>query len=706
MTSSIQTTTLHELASKSFSRTPNGLIFTDDLKTVFSVFMICLDLQNDNKGSKKWFSPFEKTVFPFSFSMGEAVERMKNLELQVDMNSTCINISYNIQSDLACHLLETFMAAKLLHTPADRTRNEPKENVLLQPTPKGVGILQKYVRDIGLKNIPKILFSDFNSMELFVFERSSATDSIIHSDYLINILFIRVMGTHPNVWSPSNQNDKIPSLSKLLEYNNDTFSFEDIEFETFNGFNKRQMSHEKETPWLYQVSDPQLQNENRISPFAHKYFTNPDSDSHIQYYVSDSGLRLFKSKAFGGNKNIFDYCFTTKALWQWLMDCTDIVYPKEAVSVAALFFRAGLIVPIVLPPSENSKRKFNISRLSYYTLTNRGWDIAQWNADNKIKIARSSSPESKLCTPRSSMLEHKSSEADETASVHEGAFLNPSSGSKSEEETAIGPVYSFRDMDDILQDPGMRYLFRSYLERYFCAENLDAFVEIKKFLKKMTILKKLIDSKHVNDLKKVRKRKSSDNNITATIDCALARQANECLEIGYHIYATYIMVKSPYQLNIDHNLRESISKVMLYPFSPISNGSAIDHDSDHDIFNESVPECLTPLDSPLLALNQVARQEITSDFQHSNTTLRNSASGPLQFDATDPKTVGLTSLQANKYLKIRDSKLSTTCRVLKKLYPLFENVNQDLYRLMKIDSLQKFMSSQIYQEAVTFMDVT
>lgn len=704
MTSSVQTTTLHELASKSFSRTPNGLIFTDDLKTVFSVFMICLDLQDDNKGSKKWFSPFEKTIFPFSFSMEEAVERMKNLELQVDMNSTYINISYNIQPELAYHLLEAFMAAKLLHTPADRTRNEPKENVLLQPTPKGVGILQKYVRDIGLKDLPKILLSDFNSMELFVFERSSMTNSIIHSNYLINILFVRIMGSHPNVWSPTNLNDKIPSLSKLLEYNNDTFSFEDIQFETFNGFDKRQMSHEKEMPWLYQVSDPQLQNDSRISPFAHKYFTNPDSDSHIQYYVSDSGLRLSKSKVFGQNKTVFDYCFTTKALWQWIMDCTDIMYPKEAVSVAALFLRAGLIVPIILPPSENTKRKFNISRLSYYTLTKRGLDITQWNTENGIKKATNTSTGSKLCTPTPS-IKRKPSDVSEAVGAHERTFLNQSSGSESEEET-IRPEHSFINIDDILQDPGMRYLFRRYLERYFCAENLDAFIEIKKFLKKMTLLKKLIDSKHINDLKKVRKGKTSDNNITATIDCALARQANECLEIGYHIYATYIMVKSPYQLNIDHNLRESISRVMLKPTSPVSDAFPVEHDFDHEMFKELVPECLTPLDSPLLSLTPAACHEPIVKLQHPRTVLRDATPVPLQFHATDSKTVGLTSLQANSYLKIRDNKLSTTFKVLKNLYPLFEKVNQNLHRLMKIDSLQKFMSSQIYQEAVTFMAVS
>ena len=113
----------------------------------------------------------------------------------------------------------------------------------------------------------------------------------------------------------------------------------------------------------------------------------------------------------------------------------------------------------------------------------------------------------------------------------------------------------------------MRYLFRRHLEREFCVENLDVFIEIKRFLKKMTILKKLIDSKHGNKKPNIG---ASKNNIVRTIDSALMKQANECLEMAYHIYSAYIMIGSPYQLNIHHNLRQSISNIMLHPHSPLS----------------------------------------------------------------------------------------------------------------------------------------
>lgn len=202
MTDVIPCTTLHELASKTFSRTPNGVIFTDDIKMIYSTFLICLNLREESPELKRWYSPFGKSHHAFSFSMEEGVERMGNLKISVDMTTTSIEICYNIQPELAYHLIKTFMEAKLLHTPADRTRSMPKNKSILQPTPKGVGILQKYVRRIGLKSSPPILLSDFNSMEIFTFERSPVTDSIIYSNRLICILLNKMMGSGPNVWSP------------------------------------------------------------------------------------------------------------------------------------------------------------------------------------------------------------------------------------------------------------------------------------------------------------------------------------------------------------------------------------------------------------------------------------------------------------------------------------------------------------------------
>ena len=91
--------TLHELSSKNFSRTPNGLIFTNDLKTVYSIFLICLDLKEKKHSSdtKSFLLTAFTKHFHFTFTYQEAIKAMGQLELKVDMNTTCINVSYNIK---------------------------------------------------------------------------------------------------------------------------------------------------------------------------------------------------------------------------------------------------------------------------------------------------------------------------------------------------------------------------------------------------------------------------------------------------------------------------------------------------------------------------------------------------------------------------------------------------------------------------------
>lgn len=696
MTSHLKTTTLHELVTKSFCRTPNGLIFTYDLKTVFSVLLICLNIQGDDKKPKKWLPNFYKSgSYMFSFSVDQAIEKMKNLELQVDIGTTYVNISYKIHPELAYHLLETFMAAKLLHTPADRTRAKLKDKVLLQPTPKGVNILQKYVKDIGLKDIPKVLLSELNSMDLFLFERNSLTDSIIHSDYLVCLLFNKIMGASPNVWSPVNSSNKIPPLSKLLECNTDEFSFETAEYKPRGVFTDFMQGEYNDAYTCRQDKQPgiTLKIENRTSPLAHKFFTNPASDSHIQYYVSDSGLRVFKSKIFGSENTLIDFCFTTKALWQWIMDCTDVLYPKEAVSVAALFLKAGLIVPIYLPPSKSSKKRFHISKSAYYTLTQRGWSSIQWNSEMGIKrsIVRLS-----LLGSKSLHLDFSNRPPMEVDRVSGLSCSESCSRTKSPSRDL-----QFKSLDDILSDPGMRYLFRRHLEKEFCSENLDAFIKIEKFLKRMTLLRKATNYEHFDRCESWACIRSSENNVTASVNSALSRHINECLELAYHIYSSYIMVNSPYELNIDHKLRESINIIMLHPSHLNSKDFPLRPDLKDEIFEDAKSASISPLESPLLDFSSDVNGKSFVATTSPEPKVEGFLRGKFSTAADAVPSGHNQSLAKNS----EHHRVLSSFHVLSNLCPKFETLLQDLHRLMRVDSLQKFVNSDTYRGAIiTFVE--
>ncbi|KAM3162243.1 SST2-like protein [Lachancea thermotolerans] len=680
---------IHELASKTFKRTPNGIIFTEDLKKVYAILLICLDLKpKPNISHRVLRAPFQR-VYPYSFSLKEAISKMADLALEVNMNTTTVSVSYAIQPELACRILKTFMDAKLLHIPADRTRCDLKSGVAIQPTPKGVAILQRYVRQAGLKELPPILKSNLNSMELFCFERSSMTDAIVHSDYFVSLLFKKLMGPCCNIWSPDKYPDKLPVLSKLLECADETFTFED-----FNGDWNTEAGQDSDVFQSdFGFGRYKMQKELRVSPLAHRFFTNPDSTSHVQYYVSTSGLRLFKPTTFRNKDRLYECVFSTKAIWQWLMDCTDILYPKEAVTVSSLFLKNGLIMPIMLEPSENRKNKFSIGSRCLFTLADLGRETVQWDQENNAGANQKdfkalNSP----CNIPSGM------------GVDRQCITKIQSVSTLCSESARGSgQLCLMDLNHILRDPGMRYLFRTHLESEFCAENLDVYIEIKKFLKRMTVLKNLIEartSREQGDKSPTKKSKHSSHLVMNTINSALFRQANECLETAYQIYSSFITSGSPYQLNLDHALRESITEVIMRPqprmFISCSTEAAV---------AENFMEL--PHDRGGVPLKRTSLQQGTQIIENDNTC----ATTEIEDQQTCKTTASTmtsqvqTNEKGNKVYDVADNSLSSILKTLKLIYPLFEKVAGSMYHLMSVDSLPKFINSEIYQEAAVMLNI-
>ncbi|AET41053.1 GTPase-activating protein SST2 Ecym_7205 [Eremothecium cymbalariae DBVPG len=712
-----QSSTLHEVASKSFNRTPDNLIFTNDLKQVFSILLICLDFQEKPKeSSKKLFNAFSKT-FPYSFSVQNAIEKMGDLELYVDMNTTSIHMSYSIKPELAYNLLSTFMDSKLLHTPADRTRDEPKENVLLQPTPKGVAILQRYVIQIGLKKIPQILKSSFNSMQLFTFERSSVNDAIIHSEYFIQLLFIKLMGSYPNVWSPTNPNDSLPTLALLTEYTDDSFSFESDNFDYSGGVPLRlqSLASNREAKFNQDLNYAQYHDTKRESPFAHRFFTNPDSDSHVQYYVSDKGVRLAKSKVFGKLKTVVEYSFTTKAIWQWLMDCTDLMYPKEAVSVAALFLKYGLIVPILLPPSYNVSKKFTVSKQAYYTLSKAGWDIVNWNFKTTAEKSNSRPSCPNTQVPDDLKVNNGFADIDYVNCSQNMSMNQPESDSG---EHQIADEKPLVDLNYVLKDPGMRYLFRTHLEKEFCVENFYVYLEIRRFSKKMTMLKTLLDTKNASQQFSVKKDKQSYNSrkVRETMDAALIKRANECLAIAYHIFSTYIAAGAPFQLNIDHELRSSITNIMIHPISLLRTSSTdsikpeLSNPGQLNLFGSDNEITKQPLSKPPYKGISPPSVFDPNDELNANSFVNSKDNGNNLMISPPLPAQGSDFVHFNNCFQIPPipsmELISNSFKTLRDLYILFDKVGRHIYRLMKIDSIPKFLNSALYQEARSLLNLS
>lgn len=614
--------TLHEAVSKAFDRTAQGLIFTKDLKTIYALLVICLNLEEKPKNRLNFLS----RQWDFSFTQTDSVQAMKNLKLNVESTRFSTTVSYSIKPDLALSLLNTFFTAKLLHTPADCTRSEPKEKVLLQPTPKGVAIVQSYCKVNGIKDYSKvpIVNTAFNSLDLFLFERSAITGTIIYSEYFIHLLFARFVGPSPNIWSPTNPPDRIPSLEHRLRMD------DEFDFSNFSNFVMPEVHDEPKK------SSKKL----RVSPFHHNFFTNPESDAHVQYYVSDKGVRLYHNYQLGGVK--IPYCFNARTAWQWLMDCTDIMYPQEATSMLSLFCKYGLIEPIILPPSTAaSKRNFTPKKTSFYTLSKKGRDISHWDGDQKTQ----------LCA----------TDGENITSGSDGLTLNNTlvlqDSASSEEENMVQRLDQL-DIKRVLSDPGLRYLFRLHLEKEYCAENLDVYVDIRQFTKKVNILMRIL-------------KKPDDDEKRSPSKRAMVKLINECLSSAYNIYSGHISVGSPYQLNIDHMLREKITETMLHTKSPLRPRF------DETLDSPEKAHLKSPEDHPLHNLNKATSPR--GSMNNKKLSIEIPPIGDLELYNTP-----MTPTQ---------EEMGRSLQMLERLFPLLEQVGEQILKMLEFDSFPKFLAS-------------
>lgn len=716
--------TLHEVTTKDFNRTPKGLMFAKDIKDIFCIVLICLDMKkklvdktNVKKKKKRSFISklASSSVWEFNneayycFYLDECIEEMKNLAVNVNMETTTVSILYSIKPEMSLQLIKIFMNAKLLHNPTDRTNTDLNNKSILQPTPKGVSILTKYIKDMGIKKqIPDIVFSNLNSTYLFNFERSSVTDRIIYSDYFIKLIFTKMFSDAPTIWSPDTKSNKIASLKTLLGGNDDINEFDFTGQQTQNIMDIINQQHSQaqnpfaDTNIIFpdELQDAALLNdEDRVSPLHHKFFTNPESDSHIQYYSHLSGIRMFYNKEFieiiqtekkniKTKKQVITYSFSTKAIVQWLMDCTDLIYFKEAVIMASLFYKCGLITPICLSPSVARKDNFTISKKNLYTFTKKGCDWLDWN-ENYLQ----------------SLYTDWSEEREKRLSQLEKSVVSTGSNEElaSNEDFKNKEVYVV-SLESILNDPGKRFLFKSHLDKELCSENFSAYTDIKKFLKKMDNVENFVDVKEKT--KRLSNKDAKSITLYNSLKSRLMKECNDCLSIAYQIFATYIADRSSKLINIDYNLRNLISNLILNssssltaknPLSPFSEALGIKENTITQEKSNIKSLVIDEAVDPNLKIHTSELPTKINSMDRKSKPMGLNILGDSQKQIINKDSDYFFSNQLFKDNIILDSPteglVTHSLYILSKLKPLFEDVNRKLYKIMETDSLPKFLNN-------------
>ena len=102
----------------------------------------------------------------------------------------------------------------------------------------------------------------------------------------------------------------------------------------------------------------------------------------------------------------------------------------------------------------------------------------------------------------------------------------------------------------IINEPSMRSLFREFLRSNFCEENMSFWLDVEDFKKKFNI------SSSASAVGGPRGVKATPG------QAAMERHHEALINIAFVIYNTYLAPSSPCELNIDHGLRNELSKYL------------------------------------------------------------------------------------------------------------------------------------------------
>lgn len=629
---------------------PMGKINEHKLMEIYAFIIIRLDL-NGNVVKKRF--TLTKPI-PYTFTLGKCIEIMSDLELNIELSNTTTTISYKFKPSLAKLIIQRFFDAKLLHCPSDRTLNHLEDLVPLQPTAKGLAIVQKFCKTIGMKSdtFPTILFTNYNSMDLIRLDRDTTTDNIVYSGYFIHVLFQKMLGQVPNIWNSYNDPDVISSnLNANIPSDDDFCAFNSTAGTSpFLGLSSRSSPSDQLT------TDCQAS----TSPYHHRYFTNPDLDSHMQYFTSNTGVRFHKLYEFmlAGKKIVVKNCLSGKSICQWLCDCTDVFTVSQAIQIGNLFLKAKLLDPVPFSPSKANFDKFSNHESYYYTISKLGKKMSLWTKYNNLK--------SDNAVTNKLFIRLKAEIGDDIK------FLIDKSNIEADQETTNPDAIT---LADTLKDPGLRYLFRQHLEAEFCVENLDAYMKLKQYETKVSILGKLLDSISIE---------TNNNGHVASL-------ASECISIAYNIFLTYLSSESPFALNIDYQLKNNITTMLTAP-SSIPNSCSVSTYLKTPI-KGTFSDIDLPSNSSSLHL-QASNSEVSTinSGQQSPGILEHDDCNSVELEPVSSKFVNLV---ASKTLSRQEKEVSTSLTTLTNITVTFEEIKKQIFRMMEIDSFPKFIESEL-----------
>ncbi|KAI7871128.1 regulator of G protein signaling domain-containing protein [Spinellus fusiger] len=441
-------------------------------------------------------------------------------------HSTTTTTTFHMERVVAKRLWEVFLSCHLIENAVDSSNRLFREKGLWQLTSKGLCILQDFcIRTRADMTRIKAHFGQMNSLQLIRLERDTEDDTLVLDRYNVSTVFKAMFSLLPN----EKQTDALIQHQKQQQTSPKTCSSSLLSVSL--------STHSTATSFCYVPVSP-------VSvPFS---MSSPSSSQGLCLQVLNNYLlTLDKSdKEIQSNFNGMASVFSTSVCCEWILLHSTVDSYKEAQVIAVEFLRRGWLE--FQDPKLTGR--FKISKTALLTVTKKGQSILSDRPlstaiDTPLKPRKdqqtlgdcleglfpqsTDSPTTQLPTPHPSMLTYQGS-----LSYPSHAFY-PKDISRAFCSLTDPKEGNLARLQLILGDPPSRSLFRDFLSKNFCQENLDFWIDHDTLKRKYRLSTLALVSHHQKSL----------------------------LEDAYALWAMYIAPGASAELNVEHSLRQEITRL-------------------------------------------------------------------------------------------------------------------------------------------------
>ncbi|SJX62477.1 probable Regulator of G-Protein Signaling Protein [Sporisorium reilianum f. sp. reilianum] len=661
----LSTRTKQQTTSRMMKTTRRGRPFAKDTHDLFATLIVSLELGTH----RQYFKTYHN-----SFTTDEAAENLSHLKFSQsnrapDPNepsrvvTTTTTTTFSMNREMAKGICQHFMDARLIENAGDATNPIFKDKGVYMLTPKGLHILERFITKNGINgdHLLKVFSSQPICMKLLHLERRASDDELLINTPVLEVIFRRFVGRSPNYESPPPPDAKGDSVEAIVDR---TLGID--------------------------LSD-------------------------VQEKVKGRGHRTVK------------HTFNSMGALDWLCDFTTVCGKDEAAEIMAHFQRLDLI-SLVLDKSRREMEPYDgrdvvirvedgrggVSDGHYrchsktvYGVTEKGRQVARWDGTN--------SPSSGVASPARADSRRL---ADDVASGHQSKQSVPqasletgspgSQGSsriarkpstKMRNERGSTPVgggaagigqglhdsssYSSRDsntnrLKNILEEPALRSLFREFLRKNFCEENLSFWLDVQDFKRRFHTTSSAVavqtPSKDKGGVGRRLGRSVTGALAGANKDKpeedsqglnAMERHQQDLVSMAFVIYDTYLAPSSPCELNIDHNLR---TELILYMNKILADAK--------------ISSLSGQTASPNASTTQLGATLIGSDAPHGQTN---------EATSIDERKAAVVAKRLR--IPLHASQLQVMVR-------LYERIQDHVFRLMATDSVPRFIKDARFIQLV------